>query len=85
VKKIAFVGRGLNPERSRPHNTCPHILALINSPTKPSEFALASGADPENKLGGGQFRVGGLGDEVPQKLTTSQLKGYLDVLWRHFV
>jgi len=36
------------------------------------------GADPENELGGGQFRgsrgqkspaVWGLGDEVPQKLT----------------
>jgi len=42
---------------------------------------VSPGAIPENELGGGQFRgspagsrgggpVGGLGDEVPQKLTT---------------
>jgi len=45
------------------------------------EIDINPGADPENELGGGQFwgspvgsrgggPVGGLGDEVPQKLTT---------------
>jgi len=40
-------------------------------------FPVVAGADPENELGGGQFRgsrggapVEGLGDFVPQKLTT---------------
>jgi len=50
-----------------------------------------SRADPENEFGGGQLR--GLGTEVPQwgpgaeprADDFSQLKGYLDVLWRDLV
>jgi len=43
-----------------------------------------TGADPENELGGANS--GGLGTEVPQSGPEaddfSQLRGYLDVLWR---
>jgi len=39
---------------------------------------IKSGADPENELGGGQFRGTG-GRSPPEADDFSQLKGYLDV------
>ena len=40
-----------------------------------------AGADPENEFGRGQFRGSG-GRSPPEADEFSQLKGYLDVLWR---
>ena len=40
-----------------------------------------TGADPENELGGDQFRGSG-GRSPPEADDFSQLKGYLDVLWK---